>query len=90
MTWGRAIEKETWRRIRCAVATYAYELDDNPIMTDAAWDKLAQSIDPRRGTCHPLLDEFFATHFSPMTGMWIHKHPELGKIQRIYKAYYGR
>lgn len=86
--WGLAIEQEVRARIRLCVATYAYEIADNPIMQDGAWDKLAQSINPRLGTCNPLLDEFFAGHFTPMTGMWIHQHPELDKIAAIYKRHH--
>lgn len=84
--WGLAIEQEVKRRIDCAVAAYAYEVASNPLMEDAAWDVLAQTINPKLGTCHPMLDEFFATRFSPMTGMWIHDHPELSRIQEIYEA----
>lgn len=83
--WGLAIEQEVKRRIDLAVATYAYEIADNPIMSDDDWDKMAQFINPRLGTCHPILDEFFAAEFSPMTGMWIHTHPELDKIEKIYR-----
>lgn len=87
--WGAPVEREVRRRIRCAVATYAYEIADNPIMTDAEWDRLAQEINPKLGTCHPLLDEFFVVHFSPMTGMWIHQHPELDGIRTIYERFHG-
>lgn len=88
--WGSDIEVETRRRIRLAVAAFAYEVHDKPIISDAAFDKLAQSIRPRMGTCHPLLDEFFITRFSPMTGMWIHDHPELRKIKALYDRFYRR
>ena len=83
--WGRAIEVETKRRIKLCVATYAYEIADAPIMSDGEWDRLAQEINPRLGTCYPLVDEFFAAHFSPMTGMWIHSHPELEKVKMLYE-----
>lgn len=83
--WGRAIEMETKRRIDLCVATYAYEIADNPIMPDHQWDRLAQFINPKLGTCHPIVDEFFAAEFSPMTGMWIHNHPDLAGIKRLYE-----
>lgn len=86
--WGDPIEREVHRRISVAVAAYAYEIKDTPIMSDYVFDRLAQSINPRMGTCHPLLDEFFASKFSPMTGMWIHEHPELPKIAQLYRRYY--
>lgn len=88
--WGRMIEIETRRRIHLCVATYAYEIADSPIMPDHTWDYLAQTINPKLGTCHPLIDEFFVVHFSPMTGMWIHHHPELEGIERIYKRHHAK
>lgn len=87
--WGSPIEHEVRRRIQISVATYAYEIADRPIMNDATWDWLACRIDRWMGTCHPLLDEFFVAEFSPMTGMWIHKHPELAGIKRTYERYYS-
>lgn len=86
--WGDPIEREVHRRITIAVAAYAYEIKSTPILSDYSFDKLAQSINPRMGTCHPLLDEFFASKFSPMTGMWIHEHPELPKVAATYRRYY--
>lgn len=87
-SWGAPIEVEVRNRIQLSVATYAYELRDSPIMVDLDWDRLAQGINPRLGTCHPLVDEFFAGQFSPMTGVWIHEHPELDKIKRLFDRYY--
>lgn len=89
MSWGTPIEIETRNRIRLAVATYAYEVMDRPIMTDMSWDRLAQAINPKMGTCHPLLDEFFVAKFSPMTGMWIHDHPELDKVKALFDYYWS-
>lgn len=86
--WGNPIEREVHRRVLIAVAAYAYEVKDTPILSDWDFDKLAQSINPRMGTCHPIIDEFFASRFSPMTGMWIHDHPELAKVALTYRRYY--
>lgn len=80
---------EQRRRIQIAVATYAYEIADRPIMGDAQWDILAARINRRQGTCSPELDHFFVAEFSPMTGMWIHNHPELAGIKRIYDRVFG-
>lgn len=88
--WGSPVEREVSRRIHLSVATYAYEIADAPFMTDAMWDVLASQIDRWMPTGHPLLDEFFLAHFSPMTGMWIHEHPELDGIQRIYERYHAK
>lgn len=83
------LEIEVRRRIRVSVGAYAYEIANKPIMPDAEWDILTAKIDRFVGTCHPLLDEFFVTQFSPMTGMWIHNHPELSGIEKIFKRYYA-
>lgn len=88
MTWGSPIEREVRRRIQVSVAAYGYEFENKSVMLDRHWDEMAQQINPQMGTCHPLIDEFFATEFSPMTGMWIHKHPELGRIKELFENYY--
>lgn len=76
--------KETRNRIRVAIAAYAYEVMADPIMSDAAYDTLARQIDPRKPTCNLRLDRFFRAHFSPHTGSWIHHHPDLSGIHRLY------
>lgn len=86
-TWGTPVEQERRRRITLAVATYAYEVLDQPFMSDAVWDVLAAQINRRMPTGHPVMDEFFATEFSAMTGMWIHNHPELDGIIATYERY---
>lgn len=86
--WGSPVEREVQRRILVTQAAYAYEIANKIIMSDYSFDKLAQTINPRFGTCHPVLDEFFATRFSPMTGMWIHDHPELDRVAALFKRYY--
>ncbi len=94
--WGTILELVVRARIQISVAAYAYELRNDPIMSDQIFDWLAVRVSRRLGTCHPIMDEFFATQFSPMTGMWIHNHPELDGIERIYdnhapalRAYYA-
>lgn len=86
--WGSPLEREVRRRIQVSVGAYAYEIANAPLFSDNTWDSMAQLINPRMGTYHPLLDEFFATQFSPMTGMWIHDHPELEAIKRTHDRYY--
>ena len=87
--WGSPLEREVRRRIQVSVGAYAYEVANTPIFSDDIWDRMAQQITPRMGTCHPLLDEFFATQFSPMTGMWIHDHPDLRGVKRTFDRYYA-
>lgn len=85
--WGSPLEREVRRRIQISVAAYAYEIADDPIMSDATFDWLAAQINRTTGTCHPVLDEFFATQFSAMTGLWIHNHPELDGVRRVFERY---
>lgn len=79
---------EIRNRIRLAVAAYAYEIEDNPIMPDAEFDRLAASIKPCELTGRPILDLFFLESFEPHTGIWIHDHPDLDGIARIYDTIY--
>lgn len=89
MIWGSPIEREVRRRILVSVAAFGYEFRNKSVMLDSHWDEMAQQINPRLGTCHPLIDEFFASKFSPMTGMWIHEHPELDRIGALFDKYYA-
>jgi hypothetical protein len=74
------------RRLRVQVSlwAYAYELEDNPIVSDAVFDSTARCIKPEVTTGHPVLDQFFKEHFKAYTGSWIHMHPELEKVSAIY------
>lgn len=80
MIWCR----ETRNRIRVAIAAYAYEVEADPIMSDAEYDALSRQIDPRKPTCNLRLDQFFRQHFSAHTGSWIHQHPDLAGVRRLY------
>jgi hypothetical protein len=84
MGWGLPSEVERRKRIRLAVAAYAYETQSDSIMSDAEFDALAQSIDPDVSTFDWELDDFFATEFAPHTGVWVHKHPGLAGLARVY------
>ena len=84
------IEQERANRIRLSVWAYAYEILDEPVATDAAFDRLARCIHPQLVTGRPLTDWFFANHFAPHSGQWIHKHPELAGIARLHDRYYKR
>jgi len=80
-------EHEVWKRIRVALCAYAYEIMDKPIITDHEFDELAASIDLSINTNRLDLDEWFRQEFQPHTGSWIHKHPELPYIRRIYERF---
>lgn len=76
---------ETRNRIRLAVAAWAYEVHSDPIMSDDDFDRLALSIDTRKSTARPDLDEWFRENFNPHTGMWVHSHPEQDKLEALYR-----
>lgn len=84
-SWGSEVEVERRNRIRLTLAAYAYEFDDNLIMSDAEFDELSQAIRPEIETGMKKHDEFFRTHFDPNTGMWIRQHPFLRKVEHTYR-----
>lgn len=75
---------ETRNRIKIAVAAYAYEVMDDPIMSDAEFDRLARAIRPSVMTGNFPCDMFFATAFDPSTGSWVRSHPGYGKLHGLY------
>ena len=80
---------ETRARIRLAVAAWAYEHHDDPLMNDDEFDRLALTIDVRKSTSRPDLDEFFRQHFNPSTVMWVLNHPDKAGLERIYQMVRG-
>lgn len=85
LKWGSEIEKERWKRIHVCLYAYAYEVKSNPIVSDADFDKLCQSIDLTLDTDHPVMDAWFKKHFQPHTGQWIWCHPEWKKLEAYYE-----
>lgn len=79
---------ETRNRIRVSVAAYAYEIANEPVMSDAEFDSLCAEIDPDFTTGRGPEDLFFLMEFEPHTGAWIHKHPDLPGIKRLFETYY--
>lgn len=75
--------EEIRNRIRVAAAAYAYEIENDPIMTDAEFDSLCLKIKPDVVTGSILLDTFFKTEFDPNTGSWIHKHPDPKGVAQV-------
>mgnify|MGYP003632363633 CR=1 FL=1 len=82
------VNQEIRNRIRLSVAAYSYEYLDEEIMSDGDFDALSKKIDPSVATGNRKLDNFFKEHFVADSGMWIRKHPELYKLEAIYKLYY--
>ena len=82
--------KEIRNRIKLSIAAYAYEFLGESIMTDHEYDQLSLKINPDVKTGNDLMDDFFKKHFDPSTGMWIRKHPEIQKLNYLYKKYYKK
>jgi len=99
-SWGSPIEIERRNRIRLTIAAYAYEFESTSIMSDGDYDKLSLQINPSLSTIensirdeeqikrYKSLDRFFQKEFSPDTGQWIHKHPELDRVAWYYNKHY--
>ena len=80
--------KEIKNRIKLSVAAYAYEFLGDSIMTDHQYDELSLEINPNEKTGNEKMDNFFKTQFEPCTGMWIRNHPEIKRLDYLYKKYY--
>jgi hypothetical protein len=85
-----AVGRQIWLRIKVSVAAYAYEFESDSIISDAEFDRLCLEVDPSIKTGNTELDNFFSTEFDPSTGQWIHKHPQIKGISRIYHKYYKK
>lgn len=82
--WGSPVEVERRNRIRLSVWAYAYEVLDDPLVSDELFDTVAAQIDPTMPTGSKTLDAFFKAEFSPSTGMWVRKHPDQRGLHRVY------
>ncbi len=83
-------ERQVWLRIKLSVAAYAYEFDATSILTDAEFDAMCLEVDKDADTGNAVMDRFFKTEFDASTGQWIHKHPDLTAIKRLYEKFYKR
>lgn len=81
--------EETRLRIRVAVYAWAYEMHNDPLVSDAVFDHTARRINLQRSTSRPDLDEWFGNNFNPSTGMWVHQHPDKAGLERIYQMLRG-
>lgn len=81
--YGDRVSLETRKRIRVAVAAWAYEVLDVSIMTDAEFDELAKSIDLSIDTRRPDLDKWYRKNFKSYTGSWVHGHPDRVRLNQI-------
>lgn len=78
------MESERQRRICVALWAYAYEIKSDPIVDDAKFDKVCEEIDLSKTTDNCVMDMWFQENFDKSTGQWIHKHPNLDKLEIIY------
>lgn len=84
------IEAEIRRRIRIAVWAYAYEVKADPFVTDAEYDEECRRVNlaldtSYEGRDNSEIDAWFRDNFSPDTGQWIWRHPNLPRIASMYE-----
>ncbi|MAK38188.1 MAG: hypothetical protein CMC15_18660 [Flavobacteriaceae bacterium] len=84
-TWFSKVEIERRRRIQVSLWAYAYEIENNPIVSDQVFDEQCSKIDLSIMTGHSILDKWFIENFTPYTGQWIYKHPELNLLKQLYE-----
>ena len=82
------ISEEIKRRIKVSVAAYAYEMRNDSIMTDEQFDSECNKVDVTITTGNDVMDKWFRQEFDPCTGQWIHKHPQLKRLNELYQKYY--
>jgi len=80
--WGMPIEVERRRRIRRTLWAYAYEIENVSLVDDNMFDAEARRSDPTINT--GFLDDWWRRCFDPSTGMWIHNHPDLEQVEKMY------
>jgi hypothetical protein len=85
--WGTKEECERRKRIKLTLWSYAYEIAERPIATDAQFDALSARIDLTISTGRDDLDSWWRSVWSAHTGMWIHQHPELDKVRELYERH---
>tara|TARA_B110000483_G_C18006265_1_gene469292 strand:- start:90 stop:359 length:270 start_codon:yes stop_codon:yes gene_type:complete len=88
MTSPDRISEEIKRRIKISVAAYAYEIMNDSIMSDAEFDEECQKVDVTITTGNIFMDQWFVKEFDASTGQWIHNHPQLKRLDELYKKYY--
>lgn len=79
------VDVERRNRMLVTLWAYAYEIESFSFVSDLHYDEVCREIDTSIKTGNEILDEFFRTKFDPTTGLWIHEHPELDKVERLYR-----
>ena len=88
MKWGSKKEIEKRNRILISIYAYSYEFENDSLISDSEYDKLAEEINTKIGTGNRKMDLFFKLNYTPDSGMWIRNHPDLEGLRRIYRKYY--
>lgn len=88
--WGTPAGVETRNRIILTMSAYAYEFENDPIISDGEFDDLCKKINLQIKTGNSNMDKWWQENFDPSTGQWIRKHPELDRINQLCKEYRER
>lgn len=67
-----------------ALWAYAYEIIGESLVDDKTYDEISLEINTKVPTDRPDLDIWFIQNFEPYTGQWVHKHPELDRLEALY------
>lgn len=70
-------------RIRLSVWAYAYEFMSESLVSDSYFDAACSQIDLTINTENSKLDIWWKENFTPSTGMWIRRHPDLSRIEEL-------
>lgn len=80
---------QTRLRIILTLSAYTYEFLSETIMSDTDFDAGCNLVDLKVSTSRPDLDKWWRENFDPSTGMWVCHHPEINKINDLYKRLNG-
>lgn len=78
------LEKERRRRIQVALWAYAYEIKNYSMVDDETFDKTCLEIDLSISTGNRRMDSWFKNNFEPHTGVWVHKYPNLERLEQLF------
>lgn len=81
--WGTPVEIERRIRIRLSLWAYAYEIKNAPLVSDGLFDAYAYCSNKEIITGR--FDAWWKMFFTPYTGSWIHTHPDLIGVERLYQ-----
>lgn len=82
--WGTWDEIERRIRIRLCTWAYAYEIASKPLVSDVVYDALAYQSNTQIVTGK--FDDWWKQCYTPYSGVWIHSHPDLEGVRRLYET----